>query len=89
MIQPINNWVLLKPCPSDEISEGGIIVPDSVKKDSCKMEIIAVGEGTEKEPMQFHSGQIAFRVKDWGTLIEYNGERFYMMRQNEILATLN
>jgi hypothetical protein len=28
-------------------------------------------------------------VKDWGTRIDYCGERFYMMRQQDILATLN
>lgn len=86
MIQPINDWVLLKSCPSDEISEGGIIVPDSCKKDSNKMEILAAGEGSEKTPMQFRKGQIAFRVKDWGTRIEYNGQILYMMKQQEILA---
>ncbi len=88
MIQPINHWVLLKPIQTEDMSEGGIIVPDSVKKDGCKMEIVAVGEGTEKEPMQFKPGTTAFRVKDHGTQIDYCGERFYMMRQQDILATL-
>ena len=88
MIQAINDWVLLKPQPSDDMSEGGIIVPDSVKKDSHKMTIVSVGKGGEKTPMQFREGQTAFRVKDWGMKIQYEGDWYYMMRQQDILATL-
>jgi chaperonin GroES len=88
MIKPIGDWVLLKSQPSDEMSEGGIIVPDSVKKDSNRMTIIAVGEGSENNPMQFKPMTTAFRVKDWGVKVEYESESYYMMRQQDILATL-
>ena len=81
--------VLVKPFPSDEQSLGGIIVPDSCKEISNKMEVVAVGEGLPNDPMRFHVGQTVFRVLNWGTEIEYNGQKFYLMSQNSLLATLN
>jgi chaperonin GroES len=88
MIKPIGDWVLVKAQPTDDISEGGIIVPDSCKKDGCKMTIVAVGEGSENNPMQFEPNTTAFRVKDWGIEVEYEHERMYFMRQQDILATM-
>ena len=88
MIKPIRNNVLVKPCPPDEMSTGGIIIADSFKEDSNKGIIKAVGNGTKNKPMKLKPGMTAFRVKDWGTPVEENGERFYLMDQEAILATL-
>lgn len=88
MIQPIRDNVLVKCFQGDEMSEGGIVVPESFRKESNKVTVVAVGKGTEKEEMNLKPGMIGFRVKDWGTEIDYCGERFYMMRQKDIIATL-
>lgn len=88
-IQPIRTQVLVKPCASDTISEGGIIVPNSFLEESNKVEVIATGNGTKKKPMRYSKGQVAFRVKGHGEPIEENGERYYLMDQDALLATLN
>lgn len=88
MIQPIRNQVLIKMFLEEEISKGGIIVPDSYRSESDKGEIIAVGNGTKKTPMQFKGGEIVFRVHEWGEPIIENGEKYYLMEQNSILATV-
>jgi len=84
---PVRNNVLCKPYPADEISEGGILVPESARKENNKMYIIAVGTGTPNKPMKLKPGQTAFRVKDWGTPVDVNGERHYIMDQAAIIAT--
>lgn len=86
MIQPVKNNVLLKMFLEDEVSEGGIIVPESFRKETDKGEVIAVGNGTSKTPMQFIPGDNVFRVHSWGTKIQENGETFYLMTQDSILA---
>lgn len=87
MIQPIRTNVLVKSYPSDEISEGGIFVAESYRKPSNKVKIIAVGNGTKEKPMRLSIGQTAYKVFDWGTPIEENGELFFLMDQDAILAT--
>lgn len=86
MINPILNQILVRPFFINGISNGGIVVPDSCRKESDKVEVLAVGGGTLKTPMQFKKGDILFRTHDWGTPVEYNGEMFYLMEQNSILA---
>lgn len=85
-MQPIRTNVLAKPYPPDEISEGGIFVPESARSESNKMLIMAVGNGTKDRPMKFKKGQTIYRVKNWGTPIDIEGERHYLMDQDSILA---
>ena len=86
-MKPIRSNVLVKPFPPSEISEGGIFVPLSVRKENNRVTIISVGNGTKDRPMQFKPGQGAFRVKDWGTPVEIKGEMHYLMDDSAILAT--
>ncbi len=85
-MQPVRNIILTKPFPPDEISEGGIFVPESARQESNKMRVIAVGNGTKERKMIFSPGDIVYRVKDWGTPVDIDGERYYLMDQNGIIA---
>lgn len=87
MITPIRNQVLVKPYPSDAVTEGGLIVPDSVKKPSNKVKIIKVGGGTKEKPMRLKEGQTAYRVRDWGCDVDVDGELHFLMDSDAILAT--
>jgi len=86
MIRPVRNYVLVKCFPGSEYSEGGIIVPDSVRGDSDKVEVVAVGTGTPKKPMKLKKGDIGYRVKSWGQEIEDNGEKYYLMDASAVIA---
>lgn len=86
MVQPIRSNVLVKPFKGEEFSAGGIIVPDAFVKESDKVTIVAVGNGTKDRPMKLKAGQIAYRVQAWGDPIEDNGELFYLMDDKAILA---
>lgn len=86
MIKPIRNQVLVKCFKGEEKSQGGIFVPEAFRKESNKVQIIEVGNGTPKRPMKLKKGEIAYRVKDWGEPIEENGERFYLMDDKAIIA---
>jgi chaperonin GroES len=82
----LRNQVIVKPFQSDEISAGGIIVPDAFKQRSNKAKVISVGSGTKKRPMLYEEGQTVYHVKGHGTEIEKNGEKYYIMDMDAILA---
>lgn len=86
MIQPIRNQVLVKCFKGSEVSEGGIFVPEAFRKESNKVEVIAVGNGFLKKPMKLKKGDIGFRVKNWGQEIVDNGEKYYLMDASAIIA---
>ena len=83
---PIRNQVLVKPFPSDEISQGGIYVPLSAREVSNKVHIVDVGNGTRDRKMFLKPGQVGYRVKDWGCEIEINGEKHFIMDMGDIIA---
>jgi chaperonin GroES len=88
MIKPIRNQILVKAFKEDEMSSGGIIVPENARKDGNKVKIVAVGSGTPKRPMKLKPDMIGFRVTKWGVPIEENGELYYLMEDVAILATM-
>lgn len=71
--------------PSDEISEGGIIVPENMRKPSNKVEVVAVGAMVKN----FHPGQIAFRIKDSGDEYIQDGQQYFVVNASWLIATLN
>jgi len=85
-MQPIGSQILFKPFPPPEMTEGGLFVPDSVKKVNNKGVVVRVGKGTKEKPMQLKEGDIAFRVKDWGMEVFIGGELHFLMDQEAILA---
>lgn len=85
-MQPHNNNILFKPFESEAITKDGIVIPDSCKQVSNKGQIVAVGKGTPERKMKLKAGMIGYRVKDWGTPIEYNGEIYYLMEDKAIIA---
>ena len=86
-MKPIRNNVLVKPFPSDEISSGGIYVPESARKISNKMEVVEVGTGTKDRPMEFRKGQTVYRVKDWGDEIIIEGQVHFLIKDDALIAT--
>lgn len=87
-IKPLSEKIVVKPFASDEFSEAGLIIPESVRKRPAKATVVAVGGGTEKRPMQFEPGDIVFHVKDCGDLIQYDDVDYYIMKDVDILAKL-
>ncbi len=64
----------------------GIIIPDSAKEKPLKGKVIAVGTGTKDEEMVLKEGDTVLYGKYSGTEIEFEGTKYLMMRQSDVLA---
>ena len=84
-IQPLADRVLVLPAPVEE-KVGGIIIPDTAKEKPLNGTIVAVGEGTKDEKMILQAGDRVLYGKYAGTELEYEGEKYLMMRQSDVLA---
>ena len=87
-IQPLADRVLVRPVAAEEKTIGGIIIPDSAKEKPLRGEAIAVGNGTKDEAMVLNAGDQVLYGKYAGTELEYEGEKFLIMRQSDVLAIL-
>ncbi len=86
-IKPLSDRVLVLPAPAEE-KVGGIIIPDTAKEKPQRGKVVAVGHGTKDEPMILKEYDAVLYGKYAGTELEYQGEKYLIMRQSDILAVL-
>lgn len=87
-IKPLGDRVLIEPTAAEEVTLGGIIIPDSAKEKPLKGKVLAVGQGTKDEEMILKEGDIVLYGKYAGTELELEGTKYLMMRQADVLAVV-
>ena len=87
-IKPLADRVLVLPAQAEEIV-GGIIIPDTAKEKPLRGKIVAAGNGTKDEEMVLKAGDEVLYGKYAGTELEYEGEKYLIMRQSDVLAVIN
>lgn len=87
-IKPLADRVLIEPTPAEETTMSGIIIPDSAKEKPLKGTVLAVGNGTKDEEMVLKEGDTVLYGKYSGTEIEFEGTKYLIMRQSDVLAKL-
>ena len=86
-IQPLADRVLVLTAAADE-KIGGIIIPDTAKEKPLRGKIVATGKGTKDEEMILKEGDEVLYGKYSGTELEFDGEKYLMMRQSDVLAII-
>lgn len=87
-IKPLADRVLVLPAAAEEKTVSGIIIPDTAKEKPLKGNVVAVGCGTKDEEMVVKAGDTVLYGKYAGTEIEWEGEKYLIMRQSDILAII-
>ena len=86
-IKPLADRVLIEPAPAEE-KVGGIIIPDTAKEKPLHGKVIAAGTGTQDEEMILKEGDEVLYGKYSGTELEFEGNKYLMMRQSDVLAVI-
>lgn len=87
-IKPLADRVLVLPAPAEEKTIGGIIIPDTAKEKPLQGKVVAAGNGTKDEEMVVKEGDTVLYGKYAGTEVEFDGTKYLIMRQSDILAVL-
>ena len=87
-VKPLSDRVLIEPAAAEEVTSGGIIIPDSAKEKPLKGTVKAIGNGTKDEAMVVKVGNTVLYGKYSGTELEFDGVKYLMMRQSDILAII-
>ena len=90
-IRPLNDRLLVKRLQEEEMTAGGIIIPDSAKEKPAEGEVVAVGPGKvadsgERVALQVKAGDMVLFSKYGGTDVKLDGEDFLIMREDDILG---
>ncbi len=87
-IKPLADRVLILPAEAEKKTVGGIIIPDTATEKPLKGEVIAAGEGSKDEKMILKKGDVVLYGKYSGTEIEFDGTKYLIMRQSDVLAII-
>ena len=87
-LAPLGDRVVLKQLEAEEKTLSGIVLPDNAKEKPQQAEVLAVGPGTEEEPMQLKVGDIVIFSRYGGSELKYKGVEYTIINQKDILATI-
>jgi chaperonin GroES len=90
-LQPLGDRVVVKPIEREEVTKGGIVLPDTVKEKPQEGKVLAVGPGRLSEDgkrieLDVKVGDVVLYVKYGGTEIKIDGEELMILRESDILA---
>ncbi len=90
-LQPLADRLVVKPIEREEVTKGGIVLPDTVKEKPQEGEILAVGPGRlsddgKRIAMDVKVGDRVIYAKYGGTEIRIEDEELVILRESDILA---
>ncbi|GFZ27313.1 co-chaperone GroES [Lactobacillus corticis] len=93
MLQPIGDRVVVKVKKEEEETVGGIVLASNAKEKPTQGEVVAVGAGAyaengDKLPMTVKTGDVVLYDKYSGTNVTYEGEKYLVLHEKDILAII-
>jgi chaperonin GroES len=91
-IRPLEDRVVVQPFEAEERTRGGIVLPDTAREKPQQGKVIAAGPGKllektgERGQMSLKLGDVVFYGKYTGTEIEIEGDKYVILRENDVLA---
>jgi chaperonin GroES len=87
----LSDRIVVKPTDVEDITKGGIVLPDTAKERPQEGEVIAVGPGKTLEtgaqvPVDVKVGEKVIYSKYGGTEVKIGGNEYVILRQDDILA---
>jgi len=90
-LRPIDDRVVIEPIESEEVTEGGIVLPDTAKEKPVQGKIVAVGPGRlldngDRLKPSVKKGDVVIYGRYSGSDVKVEGTEYKVMRESEILA---
>jgi chaperonin GroES len=93
-IKPLGNRVVIEPIEQDEITAGGIVLPETAKEKPQEGTVLAVGPGDRDDdgkriPLDVKEGDKVLFAKYSGTEIKLDGKKVLILRESDLLAIVD
>ena len=90
---PLGERVVVKPTEQEDLTKGGIYLPDTAKEKPQEGEVVAVGPGRVADdgsriPMELSKGDKVIYSKFAGTEYKDGDDEFLILRESDILAKI-
>ena len=93
-VRPMDDRLLLEPAEAEEVTSGGIVLPDTAQEKPQRGKVVAVGPGRlldsgERGDMDVKVGDEVFYGKYSGTEIEMDGREYVILKESDVLAVVD
>ncbi len=91
-IRPLDDRVVVQRFEADEMTSGGIVLPDSAREKPSQGKVLACGPGKllektgQRGKMSLKVGDVVFYGKYTGTEVELEGDKVVILRESDVLA---
>ena len=90
-LKPLADRVVVEPIEEEEITSGGIVLPETAKEKPQRGKVIATGPGGRDDKgdyisMEVAKGNTVLFAKYSGTEIKLDGKKLLIMRESDLLA---
>ena len=90
-LKPLGGRVIVEPIEQEEMTAGGIILPETAKEKPQEGKIIAAGPGDRNEDgermeLEVKVGDKVLYAKYSGTEVKMDGKKLLILRESDILA---
>jgi len=91
MLKPLADRIIVKAVTAEEVTRGGIVLPDTAKEKPQEGEVVAVGPGKlldsgKVAAMDVKVGDRVVYSKYGGTEVKVNGDELVVLRQDDVLG---
>jgi chaperonin GroES len=90
-LRPLDDRVVVEPLEAEEVTAGGIVLPDAAQEKPQRGKVIATGPGRLLD--SGNRGELSVKVGDeviygkyGGSEVEVEGEEYKILRESDILA---
>jgi len=92
-LHPLGDRVVVKAIEQQEVSKGGIILPDTAKEKPQEGEVVAAGPGRmtddgKRIALDLKAGDRVIYSKYGGTEVKEAGVEYIILRESDILAKI-
>lgn len=93
-LRPLGNRVVVEPIEEEEMTPGGIVLPETAKEKPQQGKVLAVGPGERDEkgnriPLDVKVGDRVLFAKYAGTEVKIDGKKLLILRESDILAVID
>ena len=90
-LKPLGSRVVVEPLEENEVTAGGIVLPETAKEKPQKGTVLSVGEGDRDDkgnrvPMDVKVNDTVLFAKYGGTEIMVDGKKLLILRESDLLA---
>jgi chaperonin GroES len=90
-LKPLGNRIVVEPIEQEDITAGGIVLPETAKEKPQKGKVLSTGPGDRDDegkriPMDVAVGDTVLFAKYSGTEIKLDGKKLLILRETDLLA---